>query len=93
MQDPFSQAVQRIVKEQETIIGPLALEQARKVKGLEIDMASHQVNFSGDKTEILDHLVKQYQAIFGQTSVEVCKDAVRPLLSQLSAQGMPGSLK
>jgi hypothetical protein len=93
MQDPFSQAVQSIVNEQETIIGPLALEQARKVKGLEIDIATHQVKFDGNKTEILDHLVRQYQAIFGQTSVQVCKDAVQPLLSKLSAQEIPSSLR
>lgn len=93
MQDLFSQAVQSIVKEQETIIGPLALEQARKVKGLKIDTPGHQIHFDGNKTEILDHLVKQYQTIFGQTSVQVCKDAVGPLLSKLSAQEIPGSLR
>lgn len=93
MQDPFSQAVEKIVKEQETIIGPLALEQAQKVKGLAIDSKTRNVRFDGDKTQILELLVEQYKRLFGQTSVQVCKDAVAPILSKLTPQEIPNLLR
>ena len=91
--DPFSQAVEKIVRQQETIIGPLALEQAKRVQGLKIDLDKHEVSFSGNRTEALEHLVEQYQKLFGQASVQVCKEAARPVLSQLSPQEVPALLK
>lgn len=93
MQDPFSQAVQKIVKEQGNVIGPLALEQARRVDGLKVDLDKHQVSFSGNRTEILERLVEQYQKLFGQASVQVCRDAARPFLAKLPPQEVPALLK
>ena len=91
--DPFSEAVEKIVREQRNVIGPLALEQARRVNGLQIDLEKHQVSFSGNRTEILEHLVEQYKKLFGQASVQVCKDAARPVLSNVSPQEVPALLK
>ncbi len=91
--DPFSEAVQRIVREQENVIGPLALEQARRVHGQKIDLDKHQVSFSGNRTQILEHLVTQYQKLFGQASVQVCKDAARPFLAKMPPQEVPALLK
>ncbi len=93
MMDPFSQAVQKIVKEQSNVIGPLALEQARRVHGLTIDLDKRLVSFSGNRTEILEHLVEEYQKLFGQASVQVCRDAARPILSKLPPQEVPALLK
>lgn len=78
--DPYVQAVTKIVNEQEAIIGPLAVEQARKVQGLTIDNDSHAVQIVGDQTTVVENLVRQYQTLFGQTSVEVCKHAVSGIL-------------
>ena len=91
--DPFIKAVEEIVKEQQTIIGPLALEQAKRVKGLDLDLANHQVKFNGNKTDILQHLVEQYRTFFGQASVQVCKDAAKSALSQMPPQEVPALLK
>lgn len=86
--DIFAQAVSKIIKEQEGIIGPVALEQAKKVPGLKVN---GDVTIEGNKTEVLGKLVEQYQHLFGQTSVEVCKEAVRGL--QLPAESVPALLK
>lgn len=86
--DLFAEAVKKIVKEQEGIIGPVALEQAKKVPGLTVN---GDVKIEGNKTEVLGKLVEQYQHLFGQTSVEVCKEAVRGL--KLPAESMPALLK
>lgn len=91
--DPFSQAAEKIIREQESVIGPLALEQARRVNGLKVDLDKHQVSFSGNRTEVLEHLVQQYQKLFGQASVQVCKDAVRPYISKMSPNEVPALLK
>ena len=58
--DIFAQLVEKIIKEQETIIGPVALEQARKVSGLIINWEKHEVKLEGDKKEIVEKLVEQY---------------------------------
>ena len=93
MHDLLEQAAAKIIKEQENIIGPLAMEQAQKVNGLQIDKASYKVNFSGDKVDGLQKLVEQYMKLFGQTSVEVCKDAASSFLSKLPANEVPSLLR
>lgn len=85
----FNQLAERIIREQESIIGPIAIEQARKVSGLTVDADSHKVDLKGNKKEILENLVKQYEELFGRTSVEVCKDAVKDIVSQAPKDQVP----
>jgi len=87
--DIFAQIVEKIIKEQETIIGPVALEQARKVSGLIINWEKHEVKLEGDKKEIVEKLVEQYEYLFGKASVEVCKDAVKNLLPKIPQDQRP----
>ncbi len=89
--DVFEQVAEKIITEQETIIGPVALEQARKVPGLKLD--DHHVTIEGNKASVVDGLVEQYRNLFGQTSVEVSKEAVGSLISQLSPQEVPSLLR
>lgn len=87
--DIFAQLADRIIKEQETIIGPIAYEQASKVSGLTVDPTTQEVSLQGNKKEILEHLVKQYEHLFGRTSVEVCKEAVKDIISKAPREQMP----
>ena len=89
--DIFAQMAEKIIKEQEGIIGPVALEQARKVDGLSVDWEKHEVALAGDEKAIVQKLVEQYQHLFGQTSVEVCKDAIRNL--QVPVDNLPALLR
>lgn len=90
----FDQISVRIIKEQELIIGSLAWEEAKKVSGLKvIDQNKGETIFEGDAKEILNRLVAQYTRLFGQTSSEVCKDAVQDLLAELPKDQIPSSLK
>ena len=57
--------------------------------GLKIDWIKHEVVLEGDKKEIVEKLVEQYEYLFGQASVEVCKDAVKDIISQLPQNQMP----
>ncbi|EKD65555.1 MAG: hypothetical protein ACD_50C00052G0008 [uncultured bacterium] len=87
--DIFAQIVEKIIREQEGIIGPVALEQARKVQGLNVDWEKHDVRFDGDQKTIVERLVGQYRELFGQASVEVCKDAVKDVLSKIPQDQRP----
>ena len=87
--DVFGKIVEKIIKEQEQIIGPVALEQARKVSGLSIDWDKHEVNVTGNKKNVLESLVQQYEYLFGRASVEVCKDAVKHIISEAPKDQIP----
>lgn len=90
MMDVYEQAAEKIIKEQENIIGPLAKEQAQRAG---LDVSNSHVKFQGDKVVGLQKLVEQYQKLFGQTSVEVCKDAASSFLSKLPANEVPSLLR
>lgn len=91
--DVFEQAAVKIIKEQQNIIGPIALEQAKNVKGLSVSSEDQSISLSGDKSDVLGRLVSQYKELFGQISIEVCKDAIRPLISKMPPQEVPELLK
>ena len=92
--DIFVKIAQKIIKEQELIIGPLAWDEARKVSGLSIvNQQTEEVSFDGDKTDILNRLVAQYERLFGRASREVCHDAVSSLIVDLPPAEVPASLR
>ena len=91
--DPVAQAVSRIIKEQQAIIGPVALEQAQKVDGLTIDWSKHEITVFGNTKEVLGNLVNQYAKLFGKASVEVCKEAIEPISDKIPQNDLPDILK
>jgi hypothetical protein len=86
--DTASQIVEKIIKEQEAIIGPIAVEQARKVEGLEV-VSDSDVKIVGNVKEVLTNLVAQYEKLFGKASVEVCREAVRGMIAQAPKDQIP----
>lgn len=91
--DTFSELTQKIIKEQENIIGPLALEQARKVPGLIIDDNGKEVRFNGDQKDIVEKLVEKYRDLFGKASVQVCRDAAKDYMNKIPKEKMPAILQ
>lgn len=87
------QLAKKIIEEQSQIIGPVAWEEASKVSGLRIDISAHTVSVEGNSKDVLEKLVAQYERLFGLASREVCRDAVRPLLSQIPEDEIPTVLK
>jgi hypothetical protein len=79
MADIYEQLAETIVREQEKIIGPIAIEQARNVPGIEVNWVSHQIHIEGDEKMKLEQLVDKYKDLFGKISVEVCKKAIHSL--------------
>ena len=88
----FNQMVIKIISEQENIIGPLAVEQAEKVNGLKINWQQKQISINGDEKTVVDSLVKQYEKIFGQASIEICKEVASSFLDKLTKNEIPSIL-
>ena len=91
--DILAQAVEKIIHEQEKIIGPIALEQAKKVQGLSVDWDKREISLAGDEKKVLETLVKQYEMLFGRASIEVCKEAIGSLSDKISQNDLPDILK
>ena len=89
--DPYVEAISRIIKEQQSIIGPVALDQAKKVAGLEV--GGTDVKITGNKKAVLEGLVNQYAKLFGKASVEVCKEAFEPFSDKIPVTDIPDILK
>ena len=90
--DPIAQAASKIIKEQQAIIGPMALDQAKKVSGLTVTSAD-DIKVTGNKKQTLDNLVKQFEKLFGKASVQVCKEAFEPYANKIPASEIPDILK
>ncbi len=90
--DPFVGAISRIIKEQQSIIGPIAVNQANKVTGLSVG-GLEDIKITGNKKEILGNLVNQYAKLFGQASIEVCKDAFSLFADKINPAEIPDILK
>lgn len=90
--DSYAQVVRQIIKEQESIIGPVALEQARKISGLEIANLD-DIKLNGDAKKIVGDLVAQYAKLFGKASIEVCKEAIHDGKTNVSSEELPEILR
>lgn len=91
---PFDKIATKIVKEQELIIGPIAWQEALKVPGLHVTPTHEQISIdNGNGDKVIDRLVEQYEHLFGRASREVCRDAARPLMTDLAPAQIPMSLR
>lgn len=90
--DAYATAISKIIKEQQAIIGPIALDQAKKVTGLTVEGA-FDVKITGNKKEVLESLVNQYAKLFGKASIEVCKEAFFEVSEKIPSSDIPDILK
>lgn len=92
MNDLYTQIAEKIIEYQESIIGPVAIEQASHVPNLKLDWGKHEVTISGNESHVIDSLVEVYKELFGQISVEASREAAGALLGQLPADKLPKTL-
>jgi hypothetical protein len=90
--DPVVQAASKIIKEQQAIIGPVALDQAKKVTGWAISSVD-DIKVTGNKKQALEGLVKQFEKLFGRASVQVCKEAFSSYADKIPQSDVPDILK
>lgn len=91
MDEGYTMIASSIIKEQEKIVGPIAWSEAQKISGITIH--DHDVAISGNGKQIVEKLVGQYETLFGQASIEVCRDAVRSIRDKIKNIDLPQVLQ
>lgn len=93
--EDFNQMAEKIIEAQELIIGPLAWREAQNVDGLSVSTLHNTVIIGGgeDPKSVIDKLVDQYKHLFGNTSIEVCRQAVTGILRNMPVSDVPTSLR
>lgn len=91
----YSDMVKRIIEEQSFIIGPIAWQEAKKIDGLDVDPEAKvaEIRTGVEEKKVLDMLVEQYTKLFGEASLEVCKNAVGDILATMPVEKIPSQLK
>ncbi len=92
----YDQIVIKIVKEQESLMGPVAWYQAAKVKGLTIiDRVKGNVLITegADGKTVVDGLINEYGNLFGRAARQSCRESVIALIADLAPSEVPSSLQ
>ncbi|MFH1565910.1 MAG: hypothetical protein ABIB98_01785 [bacterium] len=90
----YVKIISSVVRAQGQVMGPLALNEARKVPGLVFPISGFEnIKISGEPNAVITGLVKQYEKIFGEASVEVCKDAIKEIKPPLVPDQVPEILR
>lgn len=71
----YENLINAVVNQQKEIIGPIALVQAKSIKGLKVE-SGHVVFTSENPKKTLEDLVCSYANLFGKASVELSKEAI-----------------
>jgi len=91
--EAVNKLVLEIIQRQSHIIGTVAWEEATKVPGLTIDVKNNKLSVDGDPKIVLEQLVGRYEGLFGNASLEICREAARKMVSQLPPEQIPAILK
>lgn len=83
-EDIFGQLAQKIIREEEKIIGNIAWDLGLSVPGLIID-ANYTLCVLGNKNQVINQLISQYEKIFGSSSRELAKDSFKTLSTIVDA--------
>lgn len=90
----LDQVATLVVEGQATIIGPLAWNEAEQVTGISLDISQGKVYLVGSNPPVvLESLVVRYERLFGRASIEVSRDAVRKVISQVPQEQIPEMLR
>jgi hypothetical protein len=94
MTDIYETISSKIIKEQVSLIGPIATQVAQKVTSLSINTDNYEVHITGsNKADTVDALIARFEALFGAVSVEVSRDAVKSVLKDMPKEAVPLKLQ
>lgn len=94
MTDIYETISSKIIKEQVSLIGPIAVGVAEKVSDMSIEETTFEVHINAsNKADTVDALIARFEALFGEVSVNVSRDAVKNLLKDIPKDGVPLKLQ
>ena len=86
----YERLIKSIIDETEMIVGPVAITQANKVKGLEI---TRIIKIKGDPQKIIKSLLENYKSIIGEVAVTIAKRGTKPILEKNLKLKVPEELR
>lgn len=89
----YALLVKSIIEAQESIIGPVAIERASSVHGLTVDWKQKAVTVGNDPGTVLEGLVGKYKELFGDISIEVCRDVAHKVVGSGDRTKLPQYLQ
>ena len=93
MSDTFMTLIKMIVSVHKELIGPYAIQVANRVPGLSISKDLATIDVQGEEKAITGELVQEYKKLFGNTSIELCKEAREDLLPSYPKENLPDILQ
>ena len=91
--EAINNLVLEIIQRQVHIIGPVAWDEAVKVQGITIDAQKNSISVTGDPKVVLEQLTAKYEELFGNASLQICKEATRKFISQVPQEQIPEALR
>lgn len=73
----YTEIIEQLIEEEKDIIGKVAVQQADKIDGLQVDDAGSVTELDRDGEEVVKELLFAYRSIVGNQAVEIAKRKVR----------------
>ena len=91
--EKYTQAIEKIVIAQKQVIGPVAIQLAANVDGLEVDVNSEAVTLSGDPKQTMELLINAFASIFGEASIRLSVEEVVKANLGFSSEELPSMFR
>ena len=85
--------IKMIVSVHKELIGPYAIQVANRVSGLSVSKDLATIDVQREEKVITGELVQEYKKLFGNTSIELCKEALQELLPNVTGEQLPEELR
>lgn len=92
-QDIGNSLIKLIITVHKELVGAYAIREANKVEGLQVSENLETISTTGDVKNIANRLILLYKGLFGDNSIQFCKQARAELLPEISQDQLPELLK
>jgi hypothetical protein len=82
----YTELAKAIIKQMETIVGPVAKTQANKVEGMKVN---HDITIKGNPQKAIKGLLDKYRSLMGPVAITIARKAVENARSKDQGRGLP----
>ncbi len=84
----YTALAKAIIKQMETIVGPVARTLANNVEGMKVN---HDITIEGNPQAVLTGLVEKYKELIGPVAITIARKAVENARSKDQGRDLPKS--